>query len=293
MDISIIIPSYKSEIYILNCLESIYRQRTNASYEVILVDSSPKNLPPFVKNVYPEVKAIYLQKQTFPGEARNIGAKESKGGILAFIDSDCIANEDWIDKMFYHHQNSTKTVVGSIVNGRPFDVLSQAEFFLQFREFSVYSKEREIKNLMAANFSTRKELFFQIGGFSSYRASEDTLFALAISGAGEKIHFSPEIKVSHMKKLTLGSFARNQILLGNAAAIVRKKQPKIHGAFFAKLFFAPLLPFVRTLRTIGFIYQYSLKGFLKSLLILLVIFPLFFFGASVWAKGFAQGIRSR
>ena len=291
MDISVIIPSYKSENYILHCLESLHRQKTNASFEIIIVDSSPEDIKSYINSAFPNVKVLHLENQTFPGVARNIGVGESNGRILAFLDADCVADEGWIEKVAFHHKGPVQAIVGSVVNGRPLSILSQAEYFLEFREFSPFTKQRESEILVTANFSIRKELFQSLGGFSDHRAGEDTIFARVMREKGKRIFFYPGIIVFHMKYVTLGSFINNQLLLGTFSAIARKQRPELPGAFLTKPYFVPLLPIVRVARTFGFIAKYSIKGFIKCFLILLAVFPVFFLGACVWAVGFARGLR--
>jgi len=291
MDFSVIIPSYNSQEYILDCLKSLDQQETSVSYEIIVVDSSPENMASLINRSFPEVKVVHQREQTYPGIARNIGVRESRGKILAFIDADCVAAEHWIEEVVAAHRDPVRVAVGSVVNGRPFSYLSQAEYFLEFREISPFSKPREMDLLVSANFSIRRELFQQLGGFSQHRASEDVIFARVIRKTGEKIFFCPEIKVFHMKRDTLKSFINNQLLLGSTSAIARRQQTELPGAFLARPYFIPLLPFVKIARTYGFIAKYSLKGFSKSFLILLLVFPVFFLGACAWAAGFARGLQ--
>jgi glycosyltransferase involved in cell wall biosynthesis len=83
--ISVIIPSYNSERTIEKCLDSIEGQSYDGGYEVILVDSSADKTGDIVSAKYDKVKLIHLEEKTDPGTARNIGMREAKGGIYAFI----------------------------------------------------------------------------------------------------------------------------------------------------------------------------------------------------------------
>src|SRR3989344_1873665 len=96
--ISVIIPSYNSQRYIARCLHSVISQHTTLPYEIIVVDSSKDETPFIIKKNFPSVQLISLKNQTFPGAARNIGVEKSQGKIIAFIDSDCIAASDWLEK---------------------------------------------------------------------------------------------------------------------------------------------------------------------------------------------------
>ena len=50
-----------------------------------------------VREAVPATKVIHANEQG-AGPARNAGVAASKGSILAFIDSDCLPNLDWIEK---------------------------------------------------------------------------------------------------------------------------------------------------------------------------------------------------
>ena len=87
---SIIIPVYKVEKYINECVDSILLQDYK-DFEIILVDDgSPDSCPEICDNFSNQderVKVIHKENGGL-SEARNYGIKESKGEYLIFIDSD-------------------------------------------------------------------------------------------------------------------------------------------------------------------------------------------------------------
>lgn len=94
MKISIIIPVYNVESYIIRCLESV----TNQSYseiECILVDDCSKDnsmeiANHFIENYHGPVNFVVTHHQTNKGlsAARNTGIHISKGDYVFFLDSD-------------------------------------------------------------------------------------------------------------------------------------------------------------------------------------------------------------
>ncbi len=97
--ISIIIPVYKTEKYLDECMKSVFSQNY-PNIEVILVDDgSPDNCPAlcdkYAKN-YDFVKAVH-QKNMGLGLSRNTGLDAAKGEYVFFLDSDdCLDGEDAI-----------------------------------------------------------------------------------------------------------------------------------------------------------------------------------------------------
>ena len=88
--VSIIIPVYNEEKVIKNCLESLNGQ-TYHPIEIIVVDDGSTDKTQHIAKNY-QLSGIrcrlFLQNHLGPGPARNLGAKNSKGKILVFVDAD-------------------------------------------------------------------------------------------------------------------------------------------------------------------------------------------------------------
>lgn len=88
--LSIIVPIYKSEKYIHNCVDSILNQ-TFRDFELILVDDgSPDNCGKICDeyaNIDSRVRTIH-KKYGGVSDARNLGIEKAKGEIIGFVDSD-------------------------------------------------------------------------------------------------------------------------------------------------------------------------------------------------------------
>lgn len=91
--ISIIIPVYKVEEYLDQCVQSVVDQ-TYQDLEIILVDDgSPDNCPQMCEDWAKKdarIKVIHQENRGL-SDARNTGIREAKGEWLYFLDSD-----DWI-----------------------------------------------------------------------------------------------------------------------------------------------------------------------------------------------------
>lgn len=93
--VSIIIPAYNVEKYILKCINSLLEQ-TEKEIEIIVVDDgSTDTTNLIVKNIIKKHNNIVLIKQENKGVsvARNIGLQKAKGKYTMFIDAD-----DWLEK---------------------------------------------------------------------------------------------------------------------------------------------------------------------------------------------------
>lgn len=96
--LSIIVPIYKTEIYLRQCVDSILAQ-TFKDFEVILVDDgSPDNCSIICDEYAMQDKRIKVIHKENEGlvSARKAGLRTSKGRYIGFVDSD-----DWIEKEMY------------------------------------------------------------------------------------------------------------------------------------------------------------------------------------------------
>lgn len=98
--ISIIVPIYKVEPYLRQCVDSIINQ-TYKNLEIILVDDgSPDGCPQICDDYAAKdtrVKVIHKENGGL-SSARNAGLDIAKGDYIAFVDSD-----DWVEKEMYEH----------------------------------------------------------------------------------------------------------------------------------------------------------------------------------------------
>ena len=95
--VSVIIPIFKVESYLIRCLYSVQNQ-TYKNIEIILIDDGSPDECPFICDNFAlhDNRFIVLhQKNMGLGEARNSGIKISKGEWICFIDSD-----DWVDENY-------------------------------------------------------------------------------------------------------------------------------------------------------------------------------------------------
>jgi len=99
INLSIIIPTYNSEKYIINTLKTLYNNIIE-KYEIIIIDDSNDNTIDKIKEFKKKTDMnifIYKGKNNGIGSARNIGINKSHGRYLLFLDSD-----DEIKKNYYY-----------------------------------------------------------------------------------------------------------------------------------------------------------------------------------------------
>jgi len=117
--ISIIVPVYNVQDYIIACLKSIAFQTYNGNIECLIIDDCGNDdsiilAKEFISNnTYPNrsFRIIYHKENKGLSGARNTGIREAKGEWLFFLDSDDLITEDCIHLMIDLIKRYPKTQV--------------------------------------------------------------------------------------------------------------------------------------------------------------------------------------
>ena len=90
-----VVASYNGERTLKACLDSLERLNY-PDYEVILVDDGSTDATRQIAFAHPNVRYFRHEKNLGLSVARNTGIAAATGEIIAFTDSDCRADEDWL-----------------------------------------------------------------------------------------------------------------------------------------------------------------------------------------------------
>jgi len=200
--ISIIIPCKEIDDYTVECIRWC-KNLDYPSYEIIVLpDSEPSNCE------HAEVKVIPTGPLT-PGAKRNIGMKNAKGEILAFIDSDARPEKSWLRNAVPYFKDPEVAAVGGPGITPPEDSLMQKASGYILSSFMVgglssrcksSGEARETDDIHSCNFIARKSVIEKIGWNEKYWPGEDTLMCLEIRKLGKKIIEAPNVVIYHHRK---------------------------------------------------------------------------------------------
>jgi len=198
-----------------------------------------------------------LDKKTDPGTARNIGIGEAKGDLIAFIDSDCIAAHDWLDKIRSAHK-SFYSIIGGVVNNgnEEDDLVGWAGYISEFREFLPEQPKQEVIHIPTCNISYKRRIFSKFGLFQGeYYPQEDLVYNYNLWKNGERILLDPAVQVYHHHRSSLKDFLNHQNKIGTITSKVLKVI-QLQGAFIVRhpgfaVFLTPFLPVVKFSKTLA------------------------------------------
>jgi len=211
--ISITIPAYNAETTIGNTLKTLLDQNyPKNKYEIIVVDDGSADKTVEIASKFP-VKVIRA-KHAGPSNARNLGAKKAKGGILLFVDSDCIPDRNWIKNMVEPFKN--KEIVG--VSGT-YKTLNKNKFMARFTGYEIEQRHEQMKKKKYIDFigsysaGYRKNIFLKFGGFDTrfkIASGEDPELSYRIAKAGFKMIFQPKAFVYHSHPDTIQKYLKQK-----------------------------------------------------------------------------------
>ncbi|MEX2599442.1 MAG: glycosyltransferase, partial [Dehalococcoidia bacterium] len=152
-------------------VESVERQMYAAA-EVVLVIDHHAGLWERATEAFPE--AIVVENRYAQGlsGARNSGIEASRGGIVAFLDDDAMADEDWLASLVSCY--ASPEVLGAGGSATPVWLGVKPGWFPD--EFGwvvgcTYRGQPEqtapVRNLLGCNMSFRREVFDAVGGFEN------------------------------------------------------------------------------------------------------------------------------
>lgn len=115
--ISVIIPVYNTEKYLMRCLESVARQ-TYKDFECIVVDDgSDDSSLTLAKSIESKDKRfrVYTKKNGGVSSARNYGIEKARGEYLYFMDSDDELFDDTLSVLINKMTDGVDLVIGGMV----------------------------------------------------------------------------------------------------------------------------------------------------------------------------------
>ncbi len=204
--VSIIIPLPRFNDYIRESIK-YYEILDAAGFEIIILpDEEEKEI---LSGTLPV--RIIISGKVGPAEKRDLGAKNARGEILAFIDDDAYPRHDWFTNASVFFKNKEIGAVGGPavtpgnedfwkkISGNVFESYLGGGTYR--KRYIPVGKVHEDYDLPSVNLMVRKSVFVAVGGFdSSFYPGEDTKLCLEIKKAGYKILYSPDVLVYHHRR---------------------------------------------------------------------------------------------
>jgi glycosyltransferase involved in cell wall biosynthesis len=225
--VSVVVASYNGGRTLKSCLDSLVRLNY-PNYEVILVDDDSTDASAEIAALYKTVRYIH---QTNHGlsVARNTGITAAQGEIVAFTDSDCRADEDWLYYLVGDLLASRFTGIGGHNFLPPEDSpVAAAVLVSPGGPAHVMLNDRVAEHIPGCNMAFYKWALDEIGGFDPIftKAGDDVDVCWRLQQHGYRIGFNPAGFVWHYRRSTIQAYLKQQRGYGEAEAMLVRKHPE-------------------------------------------------------------------
>jgi glycosyltransferase involved in cell wall biosynthesis len=195
--VSVIVPHYNDFYHLQHCLESLRHQNLpRQRYEIIVADNNSVGGVQAVEEIAGEDVIVVPAPEQGAGPARNAGVAASRGNILAFIDSDCRADPNWLVEgvtaleRFDYVGGQVVTVTGQ---GSEMTAAEAVEAVFAFN-FKKYIEKGGFSG--SGNFFVPRAIFGRVGGFRA-GVSEDMDWCRRANAIGFRLGYAEEAIVFH------------------------------------------------------------------------------------------------
>ena len=224
--VSVIICAYNAERTMDRCLASVERLNY-PNYEVIVVNDGSTDATREICERYDRVRLINQENKGLSA-ARNVGLSASTGDIIAYTDSDCMADPDWLTYLVARFQSSTFGAVGGPNLSPPDDSLVPSCVAVSpGAPTHVLLDDEVAEHIPGCNMAFRREALEATAGFDPvFRAAGDDVdLCWRLQNKGYKIGFSPAAVVWHFRRNTVRDYLKQQRGYGKAEALLYFKHP--------------------------------------------------------------------
>lgn len=196
--ISVVVPHYNDLERLDHCLAALIGQTmARNDYEIIVADNvSPCGMAAVEAAVAGRARIVTA---TTPGAgpARNAGAEVARGAILAFTDSDCVPEPQWLENGVAALGDGVDFIGGGMKVLVPSDrPMSGAEAFETVFAFDNARYVQQLHFTVTANLICPRDLFHKVGPFRT-AVSEDNEWCWRARAMGFSIGYAGDALVGH------------------------------------------------------------------------------------------------
>jgi glycosyltransferase involved in cell wall biosynthesis len=223
--VSVVVCTYNGARTLDQCLQSLLAL-DYPDYEVIVIDDGSTDDTRAILARFPAVRAIHQPNHGL-SFARNVGLRHATGAIVAYTDSDCYADPDWLTLLAEQLKRSGAHAVGGPNLSPEEGGLAACVGAAPGQPTHVLESDQVAEHVPGCNMAFRREALLAIGGFDyQYRkAGDDVDVCWRLQQAGMWITFAPGAFVWHHRRQTPRAYLKQQAGYGEAEALLRFKHP--------------------------------------------------------------------
>lgn len=209
---SIVVPAYNASGTIQKCLEAL-RAAEDRREIIVVDDGSTDDTAALAATAGAHV--VRLEGNHGPGTARNRGARQATGGLLLFVDSDVVVAAGAIARAERTLADPAVAAVFGSYDADPAAPGLVSQFRNLLHHWVHQTSNAEAFTFWAGLGAIRRPAFEAVGGFDERAPGavlEDVELGQRLRAAGYRIRLDPAMQGTHLKRWTLASMIRTDLL---------------------------------------------------------------------------------
>ena len=209
-------------------LDALAVQQANG-LEVIVVDDASTDATPDIVRSAGNVRLVQAGEHAGVARARNLGIRSAGGGLVAFVDADCVPSPNWAERAVAAFAD----LQADILAGQIDVTMARPSPVALVDLVHYYDQQRYVSEGFAAtgNLWVRREVFERAGLFDErLERGEDQEFVRRAVAAGARLHYAPEVSVSHQAR-GLGAQVRRCFAIGTDRGVAGLRSRARSGSY--------------------------------------------------------------
>jgi len=211
--LSVIVPVHDSSPWLRECLVAL---KPGVDAELIVVDDASTDDSAAIAEKL-GARVYRFGRRRGPAAARNLGAREARGEALFFVDADVVVAPDAVGRVCraFAEDRDVSAVFGSYdAQPRAGGIVSRYRNLLH--HFVHQHGNPDAFTFWAGCGAVRRTTFLAVGGFDETRypepSIEDIELGYRLCRAGYRIRLDKDLQGTHLKRWTLLSLLRTDVL---------------------------------------------------------------------------------
>lgn len=250
MTVSVIIPVYRDWVRLALCLDALGHQSISEDqFEVIVVNNDPSDIHS-VELKGPKNLRILSERRAGSYAARNKGINAAKGEIIAFTDSDCIPDIDWLNNAVKYFGREHLLLLGGRIEMFKPEGGDHLPYLFE-KQYAFWQKRNILKNhcSVTANLFVSRGVLANIGEFNeALMSGGDFELTKRATSYGYRLIYGENVLVRHPARRSVHQLVskRKRTIGGLYQSEYRNWSLRRKTRYHFYSFFSPIVVFLKS-----------------------------------------------
>ena len=215
MDVSVVVCTYAMARYdsFVEAVESVRSQTYDRTEAVLVVDGN-EAVYERARRQFGDCEDVVVHcndENRGVAASRTTGARLAGGDVVAFLDDDAVADDEWVERLVEAYRTHDAVAVGGRIDGewlveRPWYLPTEFDWLVGVTYPGFADDGERVRNTFGSNLSMRRAVFLDLGGFNPnfgpsgdthVQADEPELGMRLYESRGERMVYAADAVVAH------------------------------------------------------------------------------------------------